>query len=184
MINNKDPKTGETLDDRAIIRYMITFLIAGQFQRSSVIVGTIPLCGVLCHSGHETTSGLLSFLFYELLANPEALAAAQEEIDTVIGKEPVTVDHMGKVSYIEGNLRETLRLHPTAPVFTLQAKGDQVVAGRYKFQDGHAAAVFPTGLHRDKDVYGRDADTFKPERMVGAAPGRYESTRLTRNPIL
>lgn len=30
MINNKDPKTGEQLDDTTIIRNMITFLIAGK----------------------------------------------------------------------------------------------------------------------------------------------------------
>ena len=29
MINNKDPKTGESLDETTIIRNMITFLIAG-----------------------------------------------------------------------------------------------------------------------------------------------------------
>lgn len=29
MIKNKDPKTGESLDDQTIIRNMITFLIAG-----------------------------------------------------------------------------------------------------------------------------------------------------------
>ncbi|KAL9479479.1 hypothetical protein ACSS6W_004265 [Trichoderma asperelloides] len=63
MILNKDPKTGESLDDDTIIRNMITFLIAG----------------------HETTAGLLSFLFYELLQNPEAYRKAQEEVDTVIG---------------------------------------------------------------------------------------------------
>lgn len=32
MINNKDPKTGEKLNDQTIIRNMITFLIAGQLQ--------------------------------------------------------------------------------------------------------------------------------------------------------
>ncbi|KAH7182362.1 putative P450 monooxygenase [Fusarium flagelliforme] len=145
MIKNKDPKTGESLDDQTIIRNMITFLIAG----------------------HETTSGLLSFLFYELLANPEALATAQAEIDTVIGKEPITVEHMGKLPYIEGCLRETLRLHPTAPAFTLQAKGDQVLGGRYKIQDNQVVTVFLSGLHRDKAVYGPDAEFFKPDRMVG-----------------
>lgn len=119
------------------------------------------------YSGHETTSGLLSFLFYELLANPGALAAAQEEADTVIGTGSITVDHMGKLPYIEGCLRETLRLHPTAPAFSVRAKGDQVLAGRYKLQDSQVATVFLTGLHRDKAVYGADSDAFKPERMVG-----------------
>ncbi|PTB35087.1 hypothetical protein M441DRAFT_74589 [Trichoderma asperellum CBS 433.97] len=61
MILNKDPKTGESLDNDTIIRNMIIFLIAG----------------------HETTAGLLSFLFYELWQNLEVYRKTQEEIDTV-----------------------------------------------------------------------------------------------------
>ncbi|KAJ5215187.1 P450 monooxygenase [Penicillium citrinum] len=145
MINNKDPKTGESLDDTTIVRNMITFLIAG----------------------HETTSGLLSFLFYEFLENPQALAIAQEEVDKVCGKQAITEEHMSKMPYIEGCLRETLRLHPTAPAFTLQAKGDQIIGDRYKIEGGEPVTVFLAGLHRDKDVYGPDAEAFGPERMIG-----------------
>lgn len=37
MIKSKDPKTGESLDEDAIIRNMITFLIAGSFARLYLI---------------------------------------------------------------------------------------------------------------------------------------------------
>ena len=36
-------------------------------------------------AGHETTSGTLSFLFYNLLKNPEKLQKAQQEVDQVLG---------------------------------------------------------------------------------------------------
>ncbi|USP77066.1 fatty acid hydroxylase [Curvularia clavata] len=147
MINGRDPKTGEGLDDPTIIRNMITFLIAG----------------------HETTSGMLSFLFYELLENPAAYRKAQEEVDIVIGKGAVTVDHMGKLPYLEACLRETLRLHPTAPAFTLQAKGDQVIGGKYTIKDKHDVTIMLAQLHRDPEVYGADAMNFRPERMEGKA---------------
>ncbi|KAF1929899.1 fatty acid hydroxylase [Didymella exigua CBS 183.55] len=147
MLLGRDPKTGEGLDDGTIVRNMITFLIAG----------------------HETTSGMLSFLFYELLENPSAYRRAQEEVDTVIGKETITVDHMGKLPYLEACLRETLRLHPTAPAFTLQAKGDQVIGDRYTIKDKQHVTVILAQLHRDPEVYGTDAENFRPERMEGKA---------------
>ncbi|KAH0341842.1 putative P450 monooxygenase, partial [Aureobasidium melanogenum] len=144
MINGKDPKTGEKLSEEAIVRNMITFLIAG----------------------HETTSGLLSFLMYELLNNPEAYSAAQKEVDEVVGKEKLTMEHLSKLPYITACLRETLRLHPTAPGFALTAKSDQVLGGKYPVKKGEVClAVLPL-IHRDPKVYGDDSEDFKPERML------------------
>ncbi|RDA94365.1 hypothetical protein CP533_3766, partial [Ophiocordyceps camponoti-saundersi (nom. inval.)] len=145
MINGKDSKTGEKLSEDSIVSNMITFLIAG----------------------HETTSGLLSFLFFELLQNPEALKEATKEVDTVIGSSPVEVDHMSKLPYIEACLRETLRLHPTAPAFTLEAKGDQVLNGEYFVKDKESCQIILMRVHRDPDVYGPDAEEFRPSRMYG-----------------
>ena len=52
-------------------------------------------------TGHETTSGMLSFLFYLLLENPRALQTAQEEVDTIVGKRAITLEDMGNLPYIE-----------------------------------------------------------------------------------
>src|SRR5262249_28739503 len=63
MLLGVDKRTGERLDDVNIRYQVLTFLIAG----------------------HETTSGLLSFALHFLLNNPEALAAASQEVDRVLG---------------------------------------------------------------------------------------------------
>lgn len=116
--------------------------------------------------GHETTSGLLSFLFYELLESPEAYAKAEEEVNKVCGKNAITVEHMGKLPYLEACLRETLRLHPTAPAFTVEAKSDQDLSG-YAVKKGERVNILLPRLHRDPDVYGADAESFRPSRMFG-----------------
>lgn len=38
---------------------------------------------------------------YNLLKNPEVYRKAQQEVDEVIGTGPVTVDHVGKLPYIQ-----------------------------------------------------------------------------------
>jgi len=78
MLNGVDPKTGEKMTEDSVIDNMITFLIAG----------------------HETTSGLLSFAFYYMLKNPKAYEKAQEEVDEVVGKGPITVEHLNKLPYL------------------------------------------------------------------------------------
>ena len=78
MLNGADPKTGEKLSDANITDQLITFLIAG----------------------HETTSGMMSFAFYYLLKNPSAYRKVQQEVDEVIGRGKVTVDHVTKLPYL------------------------------------------------------------------------------------
>ena len=87
-------------------------------------------------AGHETTSGLLSFTFYFLLKNPEAYNKAQQEVDQVIGKGPITIDHLTKLPYLNAVLREILRLQPTAPSIGLTAKEDTTIGGKYPVKAG------------------------------------------------
>lgn len=144
MLNGVDPKTGEKMSEESIMNNMITFLIAG----------------------HETTSGLLSFTFYNLLKNPEAYDKAQQEVDDVIGKNPITVDHLSRLPYLNAVLRETLRLTPTAPSIGLQPKEDTIIGGKYHVTKGTPVIALLSKVHRDPVVYGEDNDEFRPERML------------------
>jgi cytochrome P450/NADPH-cytochrome P450 reductase len=144
MLNGVDSKTGEKMTDDNVIDNMITFLIAG----------------------HETTSGLLSFTFYYLLKNPAAYDRAQQEVDDLVGKDPITVDHLTKLPYLNAVLRESLRLQPTAPSIGITAKEDTVVGGKYSVKAGQPLVVLLPMIHRDPVAYGEDAEEFRPERML------------------
>jgi cytochrome P450/NADPH-cytochrome P450 reductase len=146
MVNGKDPKTGEQLSEDSIIDNMITFLIAG----------------------HETTSGLLSFLWYYMLKSPEAYRKAQEEVDNVIGRRSIQYEDLSKLPYINAMLRETLRLQPTAPGFavTPKAEGGEIIGGKYHVKKGENIFAALHCVHRDPAVYGSDAEEWKPERML------------------
>ena len=144
MMQGKDPKTGEGMSDELIIGNLITFLIAG----------------------HETTSGLLSFVFYYLLENQRVLNKARQEVDDVVGDGNLTVDHLAKMPYINQILRETLRLMPTAPGFYVTPEKDEIIGGKYAVPAGEPLLLFLHLIHRDPAVWGPDADDFKPERMA------------------
>jgi cytochrome P450/NADPH-cytochrome P450 reductase len=53
----------------------------------------VPIADNL-YLGHETTSGLLSFAMLNLLKNESAYCAAQQEVDTVVGRGPVRIEHL------------------------------------------------------------------------------------------
>ncbi|KSU63161.1 NADPH--cytochrome reductase [[Bacillus] enclensis] len=144
MLNVKDPETGENLDDENIRYQIITFLIAG----------------------HETTSGLLSFALYFLMKNPDKLMKAYEEVDQVFSGHAPTYKQVIDLKYVRMILNESLRLWPTAPAFSLYAKEDTLLAGKYpvKKEEERITVLIPE-LHRDRDAWGDDADEFHPERF-------------------
>ncbi|KZO97736.1 fatty acid hydroxylase [Calocera viscosa TUFC12733] len=146
MLEGKDPKTGRGLTDTNIRNQLITFLIAG----------------------HETTSGLLSFTLYHLLSNPSAYATLQREIDTVLGKEAITVHHLPKLEYTNAVLRESIRLNPPAGAIGVAPIADsEIIGGEYELRKGWNCVIHMDTLHRDPAVWGEDAEEFRPERMLG-----------------
>ncbi|TLD31647.1 hypothetical protein PspLS_01686 [Pyricularia sp. CBS 133598] len=144
MLQNSDPETGEKLDDDEIVRNLITFLVAG----------------------HETTSGMLCFATYYLLKHPETLAKAQKEVDDVVGTGPVAAAHLGNLPYLDAVFREALRLMPTAVAFYVTPYKPEMLGGKYLVEPGEAVCLLLDPIHRDKAVYGPDADEWKPERML------------------
>lgn len=146
MLAGVDRQTGESLSDENI-RYQInTFLIAG----------------------HETTSGLLSFTLYFLLNNPGVLARAVEEVDRILGRDVAAApvySQIAKLDYVRAILSESLRLWPTAPAFSIYPYKDEIVGGKYPLKEGSFVTVLTLMLHRDKKVWGENAEVFNPENF-------------------
>ena len=122
-------------------------------------------------TGHETTSGLLSFAFLNLLKNSSTYLRAQKEVDEVVGKQSVQVHHLKNLKYLNAVLRETLRLFPTAPAMTKKvnpavAHEPAILGGKYKVEPHEAIMVLFGKAQQDPAVYGDDAAEFKPERML------------------
>ena len=122
--------------------------------------------------GHETTSGLLSFVFFNLLKNSRTYIAAQEEVDKVLGRDAITNEHLSRLKYINAVLRETSRLYPTAPVIQKKRNPDlprepyTVCGGKYMLQPDDQFMILLGQSQRDVKVYGEDALAFRPERML------------------
>lgn len=144
MLNGVDPVTGEKLDDDNIAHQMITFLIAG----------------------HETTSGLLSFATYLLLKNPDALQKARDIVDRVLGEGLPRIEHLAELRYIEQILMESLRIWPTAAAFAVYPMEPTVLGGKYPLTPDDTVLILEPMLHRDPEVWGEDAEIFRPERFA------------------
>jgi cytochrome P450 / NADPH-cytochrome P450 reductase len=150
MLSGVDRKTGERLDDVNIRYQIITFLSAG----------------------HETTSGLLSFAINALINHPEVLARAYAEVDRVLGPDPSrkpAYAQVNQLSYITQILKETLRLWPTAPAFSVCSHEETVIGGKYLIKPAYQVRILLPALHRDRSVWGERAEVFDPDNFSPAA---------------
>ncbi|KAF7312568.1 Fatty acid hydroxylase [Mycena indigotica] len=151
MLNSRDPKTGQAMSEESIAQNLLTFLIAG----------------------HETSSGMMTFMVYYLLKHPDKMRKLRAQIDEVLGDRPVQYEDFDKLTYLTAVMRETLRLASTAPIRAVQSLEDTTIAnGRYAIKKGTAMIILAWELHRDPSVWGEDAEEFKPERMMN---GKFEA---------
>ncbi|KAJ7692444.1 cytochrome P450 [Mycena rosella] len=151
MLHSRDPQTGKGMDADSISRNLLTFLIAG----------------------HETSSGMLTFMVYHLLKTPEALRKLRAEVDEVIGDRPVQCEDFSRMPYLTAVMRETLRLTPTASKRGITPIHDTTLGGgKYFVKAGTPILVQVWNMHRDPLVWGEDAEEFRPERMLD---GKFEA---------
>ncbi len=157
MLTAADPETGDTLDDLNIRYQVLTFLIAG----------------------HETTSGLLTFAFMEMLKSPAVLAQAYAEVDRVLpGDTRPAYEHLAHLKVIERIVKETQRLWPTAPVFSVGPSEDQIIGGKWRMRKDRPINVYAPGLHRHPQAWSDpeefDIDRWLPDAEAAHHPHAYK----------
>ncbi|KAJ6481192.1 fatty acid hydroxylase [Mycena vulgaris] len=151
MLHSTDPQSGRKMSSESIAQNLITFLIAG----------------------HETSSGMLTFTIYHLLRNPAAMRKVRAEIEQVIGDRPAQLDDLGKMPYLTAVMHESLRLTPTAGKRGVTPIQDTTLGGgKYFVKAGTTILVHVWNMHRDTEVWGEDAEEFRPERHLD---GKFEA---------
>uniref|UniRef100_A0A8C1F1A1 unspecific monooxygenase n=1 Tax=Cyprinus carpio carpio TaxID=630221 RepID=A0A8C1F1A1_CYPCA len=120
---------------------------------------------IFIFGGYETSSSTLSFFFYSLATNPEAMKKLQEEIDQTFPNEaPVDYEGVMNMDYLDAALNESLRLFPIVARLERVCKKTVDINGLLVPKD--VVVMIPTfALHRDPD-YWSDPESFKPQRFT------------------
>lgn len=135
-------------------------------------------------AGRDTTASLLSWLFHQLMRHPEVFAKLRAAILADFGPhtsqpENITFSTLKSCTYLQHCLSETLRLWTVVPGNSRRAN-KLTTLPKGGGPDGESPVLIPANaevnysihvMHRRKDLWGEDADTFKPERFVGRRPG-------------
>ena len=136
-------------------------------------------------AGRDSTACLLVWTLFLLVRHPKALEKLREEINRNYSNlESLTRTDLRNMGYLQNVLKETLRLYTSVPVNT-RTPNNATVLPTGGGPDRTAPVFIPKGstvaysvyaMHRRVDLYGMDAELFRPERWDEDMPMRHNKT--------
>jgi cytochrome P450 len=121
---------------------------------------------VMLMAGHETTGTALSWAFERILSLPTIEARIREELDAVVGTDPLNAAHLPKLEYLDAVIKEALRIRPIMPVGGARLVKRTFEIGGHLIPPGAIMVNAMYLLHRRPDLY-PNPDEFEPERFLG-----------------
>ncbi|KAJ4327134.1 hypothetical protein N0V84_002396 [Fusarium piperis] len=126
-------------------------------------------------AGSDTTSNSSCALLYHVTRTPGVLEKLQAELDASIPSHisVPTFDMVRDLPYLNCVINETLRYHSTSGVGLPRQipEGSPGVTIRGHFFPAGSVLSVPTySIHHSKEIWGPDADDFKPERWEDVTP--------------
>lgn len=125
--------------------------------------------------GHETSAATGAWFMLWLLKRPDVLKKMRDEVLACIAQEgrfdPLKIIEL---PYLNACLNESQRLTPSA-VGTMRHLIVDCKIGHITLPAGTNVLAGAYLIHRRKDVWGEDAEEYRPERWLeGAKPGPFE----------
>ncbi|CAG9806630.1 unnamed protein product [Chironomus riparius] len=91
------------------------------------------------------------------------------ELHDVLGKSPnapfIDFEKLSQLQYTEMVINETMRLMPVVPFVARRVENEVAVTKGYIIPADANVFVPIYGIHRNKSIWGEDADQFRPERF-------------------
>ena len=124
-------------------------------------------------AGSDTSASAIRTMMLHIVTNPGIYRRLQTEVDHGIasGKisSPIMDTEARNLPYLQALIKEGLRYYPPAPatMFKQVPVGGDTVDGKY-LPEGTQIGGSALGVQHSKDIYGPDADLFRPERWLEA----------------
>ncbi|CAA2992180.1 premnaspirodiene oxygenase-like [Olea europaea var. sylvestris] len=116
-------------------------------------------------AGTDTTATTVEFAMAEMMRHPRVLNKVQAELRQVLrGKEIIHETDLQGLHYMKMVIKETLRLHPPAPLLLPRVCSEHREIDGYDIHIGTKVILNAFAINRDPE-YWEDAESFKPERF-------------------
>ena len=134
-------------------------------------------------AGRDTTAGFLGYTFQVLARHPAEYAKLRkvllDQFGTYVRPRDITFANLKSCAALQHVMNEILRLYPSLPANGRRAVRDTTIP-RGGGPDGSAPVYIKKGqdvtyqvhvMHRRKDLWGEDANNFRPDRWISRKAG-------------
>ncbi|XP_064074794.1 cytochrome P450 4C1-like [Vanessa tameamea] len=125
-------------------------------------------------AGFDTMSSQVLMILINIGSHPDVQKKIYEELISVMGDEdrPISKTDLGRLTFLDAVLKESIRLYPIAPVVARTSTTD-VQLNNYILPANCHILVHIWAANRNKNFWGPDAEDFRPERWFdGSVPSQ------------
>lgn len=116
----------------------------------------------------DTSATATDWAMSELMRHPAVMKKLQREIESVVGLDQMVEEsHLDKMEYLECVVKESMRLHPVAPLLIPHESMEDCELQGFHIPKKSRLLVNVWAMGRDPDVWA-NPDAFTPERFIGS----------------
>ncbi|XP_038686504.1 cytochrome P450 71D9-like [Tripterygium wilfordii] len=159
--------TKKTRKCEDLVDVLLKFHEQGDLDQSPLTIDNIKAVILdIFVAGGESSAVTIDWTMAELIKNPRVMEKAQAEVRKVFDSK-TTVDESGlaELEYLKLVIKETLRLHPPAPLLIPRENTESSVIDGYEIPVRTKVIVNGWAIGRDPK-YWTDPETFYPERFL------------------
>ncbi|KAI0198870.1 cytochrome P450 [Astrocystis sublimbata] len=165
-----DKRQGAPANQPPFTRIFLT-----QYYNKQPLTPSTQLSGLATNisAGSDTTGITLCAILYQLLQHPACMSKLRDEITSFQASElfsdpaRISFKESQQMPYLQAVIKEAMRVHPAGglPMERVVPAGGAVLCGRF-FPSGTIVGVNTWVTHRNTEIFGADADDFRPERWL------------------
>ncbi|XP_043717818.1 cytochrome P450 71AU50-like [Telopea speciosissima] len=117
----------------------------------------------------DTSAVTIEWILSELLRNPKVMERLQEELRNKVGIDRlVEEEDLVKLEYLDMVVKETMRIHPVAPLLAPHESVEDITINGYHIPKKSRVIINAWAIQRDPNVWSTygDAEKFLPERFI------------------
>lgn len=187
VVNSFSPENSETREEQDRKAQSLLGALSAQGLSTDVMKDAIISVAV---GGRDSVAIIITWALYELVRHPDMQRELRIEISNALGTKAPGAAQLESLVLLNSVVLETMRLHTSVGVNTRAALKDTTLPS-----GGGPAGTSPVGIlagttvimgldsvHRRTDIYGPDANEYKPHRWDARKPDTWSYFPFNRGP--
>ncbi len=161
---------------------VLSILIQARDDESHGMTDTelVGQSAILFGASFETTAATLTWTLFLLAQHPAIMRELMEELDSVLGGTPPTMENLAQLTFLERVIKESMRILPPVP-FTIRAANHEAMLGPIRVPQGSRVICSHFLTHHLPEIY-PEPELFQPERWRTIEPTQFEYMPFSAGP--